>query len=210
MLVATACADDPGPGKLFDEDGTWELKSLALSGAGLEDIPGNREGDFLMKFDAENKVVQTAMCSNRENSTPNNSECQGFEDAQWFCQCYGYDFVEDQMAWQMFEAGNMPPVVKVGEEPEASEVGGGTDTDTDGGSGGGTAGGGEPVPAGGVHQLTVIEVLGTAATVDFTPLPAGVFGSDGMASKFIFQKKAASVFDPVLEGEERPTCQPCI
>ncbi len=211
MLVATACADDPGPGTLFEEDGVWELTSLALSGSGLESLSGNRAGTFLMKFDRENDVVQTAMCSNRENSTPQNSECRGFTDSQWYCQCFGYDFVEDEMAWLQFEAGGMPPIVKVGKEPEAAdEAGGETETDSDGGSDDSGGAPVDPAPEGGVHDLTVAEVVGTAATVDYTPLPAGVFGSDGVSSKFVFQKKAASVFDPVLESEERPGCEPCI
>jgi|GEM_PF-1345686 len=226
-LVTTGCKDDPGPGKLFEEEGTWELVQFGLGGTGLEEVQNNRAKNFLLSFDEENMVVQTAMCSNDETDTPANSECAGFNDSRWICQCFAYDFVEEEMAWLEFNAGETPPIVKVGESPSNSgDAGGeGGDTDTDGGSGGGESGGGESGgeegggdEAGGGdeggpmagHQFVLTELAGTSATFDFTPLPAGVFGSDGVASKFIFQKKAASVFDVVLEDPDRPSCQPCI
>ena len=215
-LSTTGCKDDPGPGKLFDEDGAWELSTFALEGSGTEAITMSRRGDFLMKFDEENGVVQTAMCSNDDVDDPTNSECEGFTDSMWICQCFAYDFVEDQMAWLAFEAGSTPPMVKVGEieTPDAgdAEAGSGGDTDTDGaGSDGGEAdAGGEEAPPSGIHQFSVAEVAGSAATFDFTPLPAGVFGSDGLVSKYTFVKKAPSAFDRALEDTERPTCTPCI
>jgi len=208
-LNMAACADDPGPGKLFEEDGVFELTRFALGGSGLEELSSQKAKTFFLKFDSENKVVQTAMCSNDDIDDPTNSECSGFTDAMWFCQCFGYGFEEDQMAWQEFDAGGTIPVVKVGqEEVEEDPVEG--DTDTDGGSGGGDAGGDEPAPAGAVHQFTVAESAGEAATFDFTPLPEGVFGSDGVVSKFVFQKKAPALFDPVLENDDVPVCAPCI
>jgi len=211
LIAATvhmaACADDPGPGKLFEEDGVFELRRFALEGSGLEEVSGNRAKTFFLKFDEAAGVVQTAMCSNDDIDDPTNSECTGFTDSLWMCQCFGYGFEEDQMAWQGFEAGGTVPIVKVGqEEVEEDPIEG--DTDTDGGSGGGDD---EPAPeAGGIHQFTVAESAGEAATFDFTPLPAGVFGSDGLVSKFVFQKKAGSLFAPVLENDERPVCLPCI
>jgi len=220
-LFTTGCKDDSGPGKLFDEDGTWELTSYALSGTGIEQISRSRQKRFLMKFDAENQVVQTAMCSNNDRHGPTDSECDGFTDSMWICSCFGYDFEEDQMAWLEFEPGATPPMVDVGEEPDAGgdEAGGDTDTDTEtetaGGSGGdeGAAETGDPDDApraDGALQITVSERAEVGATFDFSPLPAGVFGSDGVSSRFTFQKKAASVFDVVLEDPDRPTCQPCI
>lgn len=207
-LSVTGCADDPGPGKLFDEDGVFELTRFALGGSGLEEVSGTKAKTFFLKFDETAGVVQTAMCSNDDIDDPTNSECSGFTDSMWICQCFGYGFEEDQMAWQEFEAGGTIPIVKVGQE-EVEEDPAEGDTDTDGGSGGGEAGGDEPAPAGAIHQFTVAESAGEAATFDFTPLPAGVFGSDGLVSKFVFQKKAGSLFDPVLDNDERPVCLPC-
>ncbi len=204
-----ACADDPGPGKLFEEDGVFELTRFALSGSGLEELASNKDKTFFLKFDAETAVVQTAMCSNDDIDDPTNSECRGFTDSMWICQCFGYAFEEDQMAWQAFEPGGTVPVVKVG-QTDAEEDPAVGDTDTDGGTAGGDDGEGEPAPVGGIHQFTVAESAGEAATFDFTPLPAGVFGSDGLVSKFVFQKKARSLFEPVLENEDIPVCQPCI
>ena len=219
-LSTAACADDPGPGKLFDEDGVWELQSFALDGSGLDQVASARGGELLMRFDNENRVVQTALCANNERATPADSECEGVTDSQWFCRCFAYDFVEEEMAWLEFEAGGTPPVVKVG-DAEQVDAGGGDeesagDTDTDTGGeeggeeGGGEEGGDEAPPAGGIHTLTVAEIVGAAATIDFTPLPLEVFGSNGTSSKFTFVKKAGSVYDVVLEDPERPSCQPCI
>ncbi|MCR9165396.1 MAG: hypothetical protein ACE37F_35255 [Nannocystaceae bacterium] len=219
-LSTAACADDPGPGKLFDEDGAWELQSFALEGSGLEQVASARGGELLMRFDNENRVVQTAMCANNERATPSNTECEGVNDSQWFCHCFAYDFVEDEMAWLEFEAGATVPVVKVGDAAQADAGGadesGDTDTDTDGSGeeggdeGGADAGGGDEAPADGIHMLTVAEISGAAATIDFTPLPAEVFGSNGTTSKYTFVKKAGSVYDVVLEDPERPSCEPCI
>lgn len=218
-LLTTFGCEEEGPGKLFDEEGVWELTSFTLSGAGVTDVSRNRAGTFFLKFDTKNRVVQTAMCANREAATPDNSECEGFTDSQWHCQCFAYGFEEDQMAWQEFDAGTEPPKVKVGQTESDPPPSDGAETDEGSGSesgggessGGGEAGGGDEPPAGGpVHQFTVAEFATIGSTYDFTPLPAGLFGSDGIGSKFVFQKKANSKFDPVLEGDERPTCQPCI
>ncbi len=212
-LSTSACADDPGPGKLFEEDGVFELKRFALSGSGLETLGSSKSKTFFLKFDEETSVVQTAMCSDDDSDDPTNAECTGLTDSRWICQCFGYAFEEDQMAWQEFEAGGTPPVVKVGQTEVEEEDPTAADTDTDGGSGSADAGGEEeeePAPAGAIHQFTVAESVGEAATFDFTPLPAGVFGSDGVASKYVFQKRAASLFAPVLENDDRPVCAPCI
>lgn len=217
-LVAAAlnlagCADDPGPGKLFEEDGVFELDRFDVTGSGLEELSTQKAKTFFLMFDGENKVVQTAMCSDDDTDNPTNSECTSITDSRWICQCFGYGFEEDQMAWQAFEAGGTIPVVKVGETEVEEEDPTAGETDTDGGSGGGDEGGDggdEPAPAGAIHQFTVAESAAESATFDFTPLPEGVFGSDGLTSKFVFQKKARSLFDPVLENEDRPVCAPCI
>lgn len=213
-LSTAGCKDDPGPGKLFDEDGVWELSTFALSGSGTESIANSRQGEFLLMFDEANGFVQTAMCSDDDIDDPTDSECEGITDSMWICSCFGYDFVEDQMAWLQFEAGGTPPVVKVGEEPSAGGAAGGDgsggDTDSDGGSEGGGGGDEGGQAEGGAHQFAVSEFAGADATFEFSPLPAGIFGSDGVSSKFTFVKKAPSVFDRALEDPDRPPCQPCI
>ncbi len=208
-LLTAACGGDDGPGKLFDEDGVWELTQFALEGSGIESVSNTRSANFFLKFDNANRVVQTAMCANRENADPTNSECRGFTDAQWNCQCFGYDFEGDQMAWQQFDAGGEIPVVQVGRAAADDEAPAETDGETDG-AGAEDDGAAEPAPEGSVHEFTVAEVNGVGSTYDLTPLPAGVFGSDGSVSRFIFQAKAPSQFDQVLENDEVPVCQPCI
>lgn len=203
-LLTAACSEDPGPGTLFDEEGTWALTSYTLTGSGIVSVETSRSRSFLLNFDKANNVVQTAMCATDPLEDPDNASCSASGGAEWFCSCYGYDFEENVMAWQEFQPGNMPPIVKVGESTPAG--GGGGDTDTDGGSGGD-----EPVPAGGVHELNLTEFADIADTYDFTSLPAGIFGSDGAVSKFVFVRRATNLFDRVLDDPDgRPSCQPCI
>ncbi len=226
-----AGCDDPGPGKLFDEEGTWELTQVSLEGSTFNPIdPNTRSQAFLMQFDAKNKVVQTAMCADNEREGPTDSLCRlSVTSTQWFCSCFAYDFVEDQMAWQQFDAGSVPPEVDLGDLPDPSvpagseggDVSGGAESggvetdgggDTDEGEAGDADGGAEePAPGGPIHQLQVSEVTDIADTYDFTTLPEGIFASDGVASKYIMQRKAPSLFDQVFEDPDgRPPCEPCV
>ncbi len=201
-----ACKEeDTGPGKLFDEDGVFEVTFFSLDGAGLRMInTTNRAEAFLIKFDATENVVQTAMCGEDADDTPENSLCRlSPTGTQWNCNCYGYAFEESTMVWREFNAGDTPPEVVIGEVAEPMM--GDTDTDTDGGGGDdGSAAGGDPM-------LNVGEVANIAATYTIGPLPMGIFGSDGNASLYQIQKKAPTKFDQVFaDPDGRPVCSPCI
>lgn len=243
-LVALAwnlggCKDEPGPQKLFEEAGTWEVVQYNLEGGSLADVnTTNRAAAFLINFDAVNKVVQTASCGEDVDANPDNSGCRlAPSSTSWHCRCFGYAFEEEHMLWQEFDAGKTPPIVSFDPPTPMPPVGGGggatdtdTDTDTDGGSatgGGGTGGaatGGAATGGAGTGAATdgpstgligdevlLTEFPTIANTFLFTPLPKDIFGSDGTTSRYMMQQKATKVFDQVLDDpQERISCEPCV
>jgi hypothetical protein len=214
ILLATACGDDEGPGKLFEEEGSWSLTQYNLDGGGLNSIDNDVRGDaFMLRFNASEKVVQTAMCGETEQDTPGNSQCKLIpQDTSWFCHCYAYAYEDDVMVWREFDAGSTPPEVTIddaspgGSSASASASGTGGDTDTDGG-GDDSAG----APSGDAIRIELAALPNISSTYQFRPLPVGIWGSDGSISSYVLQQKAASVFDQALEDPEgRTSCQPCI
>lgn len=205
-LLGTACKEDPPPGKLFDEDGAWELVQFDLDGSGYTPVvmPGVtvRDEAFLLKLDAKARVAQTAMCAETENQSPENSPCRGaVQDTLWFCHCFAYAFVEDQMQWRQFQPGDTPPKV------EFDADGGSPSGPATGGSGGET---GASDPAADT-MIQLSEIPGVQGEYEFSPLPIGVFGSDGMVSRFRFQQRVPSIFNQVFEDPDgRAPCQPCV
>lgn len=218
-LVALGGCGDDGPGKLFEEDGTWSLSAFSLESE-FQNVSGSREDTFLMRFDEANGVVQTAMCSGSPTDTPENALCSGLAaDAAWHCNCYAYAFENETMVWKEFEAGSTPPEVSIDDASsnaggdDGGEDTGGSGGETEGADGGsgdaGAEGGGS---TGGTTTITVAEVTGVSSTYQFIPLPTGIFGSNGVSSAYTFQQKANSVFNPVLDSEAsegRPVCEPC-
>src|SRR5262245_5320315 len=76
-MIGPGCKEDPPPGKLFEEDGSYELVRYDLDGSGYSEIQvQSREAAFLMKLDAKAKVAQTAMCAENEDDTPETSLCR--------------------------------------------------------------------------------------------------------------------------------------
>jgi hypothetical protein len=195
LSQAAGCSGDDGPEKLVDEQGVWSLLSYDLTGEGsLRQVDAMTRGDaFLLQFDSSNDVVTAAWCGLDESDTPSNSTCRLQPDAaRWFCRCFAYAYEGSQMRWGEFDAGAVPPnVTLAGTEPVPSDDEG--ETDANGGGGGG----------GGDGLIILSGVAGQAATYDFTPLPEGVFASNGETSKYRMQQKAPRLFDDV-------TCTPCI
>jgi hypothetical protein len=212
VLFLAGCPKDPPPGKLFDEDGSWELDAYDLSGSGYTDIRVQTADEaFLLKFDASARVVQTAMCAELETHTPANTQCRltAGDDSFWFCKCFAYAFVEDQMQWRQFEAGETPPKVDFTGEGGGGEGTPSDDTATGGSSGGGGGTGAVDPAADTVIQLA--EIPGVVGEYEFAPLPIGVFGSDGLVSRHRFQQRAPSLFDQVFaDPDGRTACEPCV
>jgi hypothetical protein len=197
-LTAGACADDPPPPKLFQEDGTWSVVRYDLTGGGqLREVDVmTRRDAFMLHFDASAKVVTTAACIESPADNVSNSLCLiNPQDTRWDCRCFAYDFVREEQLWQEFNAGDLPPKVSLSSSDDAAAG------DSEGGGGGGDN----------ETYVTVGEVPDVSSTYSFRPLPDGVFGSNGMSSRFIVQKKANSLFDRVFDDPDgRATCTPCI
>lgn len=194
-LAAGGCQDDPPPSKLFQEAGVWSVITYDLEGNGEQadvDVMTRRDS-FLLHFDNAARVVTTAACVETDADTVADSLCLiNPDDTHWSCRCFGYAFEEDQQLWREFNAGDTPPVVKISD----SENGAGT-------TGGGGEGTGDTI-------VQVSEIMDVNSTFNFRPLPEDVFGSNGISSRFVMQKRADSLFDKVYEDPERPTCTPCV
>lgn len=196
-LAAGGCKDDPPPSKLFQEAGVWAVTVYDLEGNGEQanvDVMSRRDS-FLLQFDNAARVVTTAACVETDADTVADSLCLiNPDDTHWSCRCFGYAFERDQQLWREFNAGDIPPVVTLDDEGEAG------DTSTADGGGGGD----------GDTIVQVSEIEDVNSTFNFRPLPEGVFGSNGISSRFVMQKRADSLFDKVYEDMVRPTCTPCV
>jgi len=199
-LSVGACKEDPPTPKLFQEDGVWSVVNYDLTGSGdLKEIDTmNRRDAFMLHFDATEQVVTTASCVEDATDTPASSTCLLTPTTtEWLCQCFGYDFVRDEMLWREFDAGDIPPDVSLA---DLDDPGGGMASGTDGGGGDGDD-----------TLISLAEIPDVSSTYNFRPLPEGVFGSDGESSRYIFEARAASLFDRVFDDPDgRPGCEPCI
>lgn len=202
-LTAGACKEDPPTPKLFEEEGVWSVIRYDLEGSGeLRDIDNaNRQDAFMLSFDTAEKVVMSASCIETDADTAATSPCLLTPSTtRWDCRCFGYDFAREEMLWREFNAGDIPP--------EVSLSGGGGGAGAEAGSGTAGDGGGG---ADGDTYVVVGEIMEIASTYNFRPLPEGLFGSDGQASRFILQKRSPAVFQRAFEDPDgRATCEPCV
>lgn len=198
-LALGACNGDEETPKLFDEEGVWSVIRYDIEGSGdLKDIDTmNRRDAFMLSFDSAERIVTAAACIGDPSEDPSSSSCLLTpSETDWECQCYAYDYVGDEMLWHEFQAGDIPPEVSLANVDDAP-------SEDESGDGGGGAG----------EDQTIVNLTGiedVASTYNFLPLPNGLFGSNGASSRYTFQARATSVFDPVYNDEIRETCEPCI
>ncbi|MFO7567588.1 MAG: hypothetical protein R6X02_33395 [Enhygromyxa sp.] len=183
FLAATAtlagCTEEDT--RLFDETGVWTLERYSLDGGPYVDIAQIRKNLFLLRFKPDDGVVAAAACHEQNTEVNvNASSCLNAGLSQWSCQCFSYTYENNRMVWQEFTPGEAPPPV--------GAVGG--DGETDGAEGGGA------------HELFLAAPAGTTSTYEFSSLPPGLFNSDGMLSKHVFQIKADSVWTGVDKNED--------
>jgi hypothetical protein len=177
LLAATAtltgCPEEDT--RLFDETGVWALERYSLDGGMYVDIAQNRKNRFLLRFKPDDGVVAAAACHEAGTTVDvNSSNCTNAGLAEWTCQCFAYTYDKDRMVWQEFAPGE--PVPSVGSP--------GADGETEGGGSG-------------AHELFVAAPEGTTSTYQFASLPLDLFNSDGMASKYIFQIKADTIWTAI-------------
>jgi hypothetical protein len=161
--------------RLFDETGVWALERYALDGGAYVDIAQIRKSLFLLRFKPDDGVVAAAACHEQNTEVNvNGSSCLNAGLSQWSCQCFSYVYDENRMVWQEFTPGDPPPPVSA------------PGTDEEGGS----------------HELFLSAAKDATATYEFSPLPPGLFNSDGMISKHVFQIKADSVWTGVDKNND--------
>lgn len=202
MAAALAGCPKDEPGKLFEEEGVWSLLRYD-TGDGLQELnPSTAKDAFLLKFETGPKVVTAAACGSETDNVPGESTCrQNHSSTFWTCRCFAYAYEEEVMQWREFTAGEPPPSVDF-MQPTAAEGGGGDETATGGG--------------GGDDYITLSTVGTSSETYGFTPLPMGVFGSDGTASRYEFVQRAGSVFEGPAMNDNAPLidpqgmCTPCV
>lgn len=193
-MAASGCDKDIPT--LFNENGVWVMVKFDFSGDSLDDVDDStRKQAMMLKFRDDLGIVQSAFCAESEDQTAQNSTCRWSPaETEWFCRCYAYAFEGSEMAWREFPAGDARPGVSI-------PAGGADDDDADGD----------------VTVSDLSEVAGARDTFLFQPLPSGLFGSDGDLNRFVFERKANSVFDQALHSDrqtdsgnvERPACEPC-
>ena len=181
LLAATAtltgCPEEDT--RLFDETGVWALEQYSIEGGPYTEISQNRKNKFLLRFKPDDGVVAAAACHEQNtNVNVNSSNCTNQGLSTWTCQCFAYTYDNDRMVWQEFAPGEPKP-------PVGSP---GSDGETEGG--------------GGAHELFLAAPKGTTATYEFSPLPADLFNSNGVSSKYIFQIKADGQWTDVDVNED--------
>jgi hypothetical protein len=186
-LVATACAlpiltagckeEEPGP--LFDEGGTWVLLFFRLAdGDILGDFGSSlRQGKYMLYFDKEAEVVAAAACNDSMGvQGVKQSLCDlTKEQGGYYCRCFNYEFEESTMTWTEFVPKGQPRPPEPDEDAMAA----------------GAVSPGTPVRI----QLEEYSPDTYNDTYRFTPLPFGVFDSNGSTSQYVFQIRGASTFD---------------
>jgi hypothetical protein len=202
ILLATGalygCKDDP-PGKVVEEDGVWSLLRYD-SGEGVMQLDQDSQKDaFLLKFESGPNVVTAAACGmETTDNEPGTSVCKQHPTITgWACRCFGYAYEEDRMQWREFMAGDPPPNFAF---DESMADGGGDEGTSAAGSGGG---------GGGDSYITIAQIP-NSDKYNFQPLPEGVFGSDGQASRYEMVKRATSQFDNFVYTDEQFACTPCV
>jgi len=171
LVAATGACKDEGPTKLFEEKGAWSLDKFDI-GEGIENLDlQEREDQFLIYFDPETEIVAAASCI---DSMGNMEISESLCDIQEFtCRCFNYTFEEDVMTWIEFvpEGQPAPPVPP---DP-ADEDGGGPKP-------------GEP------FGITLEAYPESNNTWRYSGLPFGLFSSNGVSSRYVFQVRGETAF----------------
>ncbi len=178
LVAATGACKEEGPTKLFEEKGAWSLDKFDI-GEGIENLDlQEREDQFLLYFDPETEIVAAATCI---DSMGNMEISESLCDIQEFtCRCFNYTFEESQMTWIEFT-------------PEVKASGAGTwvtppdppdPADEDGGG---------PKP-GEPFGITLEAYPESNNTWRYSGLPFGLFSSNGVSSRYVFQVRGETAF----------------
>lgn len=176
LTVFVGACEDDGPIPLFDEKGTWALYYFDVMGELQPFNNGARVDKFLINYnptDPERKIVSAASCIDSMGRTDiTKSLC---DTPEFECRCFTYTFEETTMVWTEFppKGGKLPP----GPEDEDSMA-----------------------PKPGEPNVIDLEAYnpeeGYTGIYRYSTLPYGLFDSDGVESRFVFQKRGETLFEP--------------
>lgn len=175
-ILAAGCQEEPQP--LFDEDGTWVLILFKLAdGDEVGDFgSAARAGKFMINYDAAKQVVAAAMCRDSAGDTSvTSSQCDDHTNpgGTYYCRCFNYEYDLTEMTWTEFVPEGQPaPPEPSDKEKEA-----------------GALESGNPV------RVALEEYPNYSNTYRYTPLPFGLFDSDGVTSQFVFQQRGQMEFE---------------
>lgn len=173
LALLTSCAEEPA-GNLFDESGVFALTEYSLNiGDPLTPMDDQTRGNaFLMFFSPDHGIMAAGSCASQggtdEGITSSICNTTPF-DSEWVCRCYAYEFDGDLMSMQYFAPGEDPPTL----------------SDTDGDES-------DNDPSDTVETATID---GRPNAFEFRALPGGLFDSDGENSRYVFERKANSVWN---------------
>ncbi|MCY1055267.1 hypothetical protein [Nannocystis sp. SCPEA4] len=176
-ILAAGCKDEPIP--LFDEEGTWVLSLFALEDGDPIGGFGSslRQDKYMIFYDKDAKIVATAACNDSMGEQGlKTSQCDlPKEQGGYYCRCFNYEFDETLMTWTEFVPKGQPTPPAPSEEDVMNGV--------------------VPPDAGVRIALEEYSPDTYNDTYRYTPLPFGVFDSNGTTSQFIFQARSVASFD---------------
>lgn len=169
LVVAAGACKEEGPTYLFEEQGTWSLFQFDLDGTGIFPLDQDRVDKFLIHFDSEAKRLATASCVDSMGRTDiTSSLC---DTGEFECRCFDYLYEDAKMVWTEYstDTSATPP-----EPPEDSTA----------------------AKPGTPFTINLEEYPNSQDTYRFSGLPYGLFTSDGMISRYVFQIRGDSKFIP--------------
>ena len=178
ILSATGCKEEE-PSALFDEEGAWVLKLFKLEdGLALSDFGSPlRQEKFMLYYDKEAAVVAAAACNDSMGvQGVTASQCDLPKEAGgYYCRCFSYEYDDDTMVWTEFVPDGQPAPPAPTEDELAMGV--------------------SAPDAGVLIALEAYDPDSTNNTYRYTPLPYGLFDSNGASSEYVFQSRGPATFD---------------
>lgn len=176
-ILAAGCKDEPIP--LFDEEGAWVLSLFALEDGDPIGGFGSslRQDKYMIFYDKDAKIVAAAACNDSMGEQGlKTSQCDlPKEQGGYYCRCFNYEFDETLMTWTEFVPEGQPTPPAPSEEDKMNGV--------------------VPPDAGVRIALEEYSPDTYNDTYRYTPLPFGVFDSNGTTSQYIFQARSEASFD---------------
>lgn len=172
--LSAGCQEDPKP--LFDEDaGAWVLTLAKVEdGDSIDDLgSAMRSEKFMISYDKAKGLVAAASCNDSmDNQSVKESLCDG-NPTRYACRCFEYEFDLTEMTWIEFLPEGQPMPAEPDEEQQMMGA----------------------LPFGSAYRIALEAYADFGNTYRYTPLPFGLFDSNGYSSEYVFQVRAKDKFD---------------